>query len=262
MNQKILRNLFSNAINININYFKQIPSTNEYLEKKEFDDNKIYLAVAETQTKGKGRQGSKWVSSSNENIYASLGLKLNKNIAYYMPFLSLSIAISIADVVQKFTTDREKENIKIKLPNDIYYKNKKLAGILIETKKISQNSFDIIVGFGINVNVQNLKENINREYSSLKKINNKHIKIENLLFEIVEKILINIKKFNILNLLELRNEFKKFDYTLNKKISLLFDNEKIIGISKGLDKQGKLNLYINDELKLIDITTINKLIVV
>ena len=261
MNQKILKSLFSNTINIDIGYFKQIPSTNEYLEKKEFD-NKIYLAVAETQTKGKGRQGSKWVSSSNENIYASLGLKLNKSITHYMPFLSLSIALSIAYIIQKFTVDSEKENIKIKLPNDIYYKNQKLAGILIETKKISQNSFDIIVGFGINVNVQNLKENINREYSSLKKINNKDINIESLLFETVEKILINIKKFNNLNLSELINEFKKFDYTLNKKISFLFDNTKIIGVSKGLDMQGKLNLYIDDELKLIDITNINKLTLV
>ncbi|MDE4984345.1 biotin--[acetyl-CoA-carboxylase] ligase, partial [Francisella tularensis subsp. holarctica] len=73
----------------------------------------------------------------------------------------------------------------------IYFQDQKLAGILIETKNIKKDSFDIILGVGINVNMTNTDENIDREWTSVSNINNKQLNSSRIIFDLVKSIIVS-----------------------------------------------------------------------
>jgi BirA family transcriptional regulator, biotin operon repressor / biotin---[acetyl-CoA-carboxylase] ligase len=103
---------------------------------------------AEKQTSGRGQRGKTWTSTSGENIIMSVVLE-PKTIKVKSQFL-LSMAVSVAchSLLRLYAPN----DLSIKWPNDIYWKEKKLGGILIESKVQGSNLLFSIVGIGININ--------------------------------------------------------------------------------------------------------------
>ena len=120
-------------IKVNVEIFNQIDSTNSYLLNKKQVINELNICIAEMQTKGKGRSGKVWESPKKKNIYLSIGTLLNKEISELDGF-SILIALMICNALE----DLYKIKAKIKWPNDLYLKNKKFGGILIETKMVNK----------------------------------------------------------------------------------------------------------------------------
>lgn len=153
---KIRTHLNTGFTGKNIVYFKEIDSTNDYafelLEehrktKKQDCIEKLNgtLIVSETQRKGRGKQNRNWVSPPGGLwftiiLVSSLDLKDLQKI-------TLISAFAVASVLN----DDFGIGVKIKWPNDIYYKEKKVGGILVESEK-SDNMIFLISGFGLNVN--------------------------------------------------------------------------------------------------------------
>ena len=106
--------------------------------------------IAETQTAGRGQQGRYWEAAPGQNITCSLLL--------YPHFLSLKkhfllseiVALGIKDALDSLTPHLSP--FVIKWPNDIYYGDRKIAGILIENDIMQQQIIRSIVGIGLNVN--------------------------------------------------------------------------------------------------------------
>jgi BirA family biotin operon repressor/biotin-[acetyl-CoA-carboxylase] ligase len=124
-------------------------STNEYSKKlvKEGDVEEGTVILADFQTKGKGQKDGYWESEKGKNL--TLSIILFPNFLYIQKqfFLSMSISLGILEFLSRLSVKS-----KIKWPNDIYIKNKKVAGILIENsikRNIIANS---IIGIGININ--------------------------------------------------------------------------------------------------------------
>ena len=157
--------------------FDELTSTMDLADKL-ITQNKTDVVVAKKQTKGRGRYGRKWYSEEG-GLYFSFIEKNGRN-----DFLSEIVSFSIVKTLQEYRI-----NCKIKFPNDIIYRNKKIAGILIEKK-----GEIYIIGIGINVN-NYINEEING--ISMKEILKREIKIE----KVLEKFLI-IYKLN-------REEFQK-----------------------------------------------------
>ena len=150
-------------------FFDELTSTMD-LANKFITQNKNGIVVAKKQTKGRGRYGRKWYSEEG-GLYFSFIEKNGGN-----KFLSEIVSSSIVKTLQEYGI-----NCKIKFPNDIIYKSKKIAGILIEKKgKI------YIIGIGINVNNE-----INGEINgiSMKEILKREVEIE----KVLEKFLIQYK---------------------------------------------------------------------
>ncbi len=145
INQKYHIYLDNNKIII----FDEIISTNTYLLKFAHDlNNKIIICLAETQTGGKGQFERSWFSPRN-NIYLSLLWHFNFN-ANQLAGLSWSVAVAVNNTLKKYGIN----NSIIKWPNDILCKNRKLAGILIETcSKPNNNACTAVIGVGLNVNL-------------------------------------------------------------------------------------------------------------
>ncbi|OUX53012.1 MAG: biotin--[acetyl-CoA-carboxylase] ligase [Pelagibacteraceae bacterium TMED287] len=152
------------------------------------------IICSKKQTKGRGTMGKKWISKEG-NIFISIFFQMKNNKISFADFSLLNPYI-IKSVLKKFS----KYKIKIKLPNDLLIKNKKLSGILqevIEFKKIKY----LIIGIGINTVVAPQHKNF--DSISLNKCSDKDVKNENIINEIklaYEKILFGLTKHKILYL--------------------------------------------------------------
>jgi BirA family transcriptional regulator, biotin operon repressor / biotin---[acetyl-CoA-carboxylase] ligase len=133
-----------------------IDSTNSYLLNHAIDNNTL-ICLAETQTNGRGRLERTWFSPPN-NIYLSLLWHFNHNINQ-LSNLSIEVAVAVNRILRKLGVI----DSTIKWPNDILWHNRKLAGILIETRvNTNNNTCYAVIGVGLNVNLsKNLLLNAN-----------------------------------------------------------------------------------------------------
>ena len=192
----------------NIIYYDVLDSTNNFL-KEIVRENKIsesMIVVANFQTKGVGQRNNLWQSKKNKNLLFSMFICNNKLKSSLIDYLNIITSLSIIYTLKEFIGNEE---IKIKLPNDILVNNKKISGILTETKILKNYLKEIIIGVGININQEHFSF-IGRKSTSLINYTNKK--------KIDRKIFLNsfIEKFNIVydlfvnkNYEYLQSEFKK-----------------------------------------------------
>ncbi len=147
----------------NVSYFCETDSTNT--QAKRLGEEGAFagtLAVADRQMAGKGRRGRSWDSPPGRDIYMSLLLRPDIRPSD-APMLTLVMAQSVAEAI------REKTGIdaRIKWPNDIVSKGKKLCGILTEMSAEMDYINYIVIGVGINVNQPSFPEDIADRATSL-----------------------------------------------------------------------------------------------
>jgi len=126
--------------------YKNVTSTNDeaiFLIKQK--QKKTGCVCAESQTKGRGTYGKKWVSNKG-NLFSSIFFPLEKNYPSFSEF-SIINPIIIADMMMKFC---EQKYIKFKFPNDIFLNGKKICGLLQEHIHDKNKKF-LIIGIGLNV---------------------------------------------------------------------------------------------------------------
>lgn len=138
--------------NNTINYIKllETSSTNTHLANMlQSDANLPNYTVVTTQRQyaGRGQRGNSWESEADKNLIFSL-LFRPQNLSIKDNFIiSQIVSLSI-----KYTLDNYTDGITIKWPNDIYYNNSKIAGILIENT-LNGTLIDVsIIGVGVNLN--------------------------------------------------------------------------------------------------------------
>ena len=107
------------------------------------------VIAARTQTAGRGQRGNSWESEPGKNLTFSILLRPRSILASRQFEISQIVAISIAEVLR---SQLDTDEIYIKWPNDIYYRDKKICGTLIECSLSYSNINHAIVGIGINVN--------------------------------------------------------------------------------------------------------------
>ncbi len=239
-----------NLGDICIEHYETISSTNDYLLEKNFT-HKYHLCYADVQTKGRGRQQSNWVSKVDSNIYSTTGFRCEFSIEK-VPLISIKTAVGVLEGIKEFIPQNLQQKLKIKLPNDIYFNGQKLSGILVETKNIKANSFDIVIGVGVNVNALELGKKIQRDWSSLAMINDCQVDYSTVLISMVTCL---IKAFEYTQD-EVMEKFAEHDYILGKAISFNYGDKKYKGVAKGISSDLKLIIQ-SEELLEVDIASIN-----
>ena len=104
------------------------------------------VLLAEQQTAGRGRRGKAWVSPSRRNLYFTLAWDWPHDYAR-LQGLSIAVGVALADAFEILGLDA----VQLKWPNDVLWRDKKLSGILIETKPVTNQPMRVAVGVGINV---------------------------------------------------------------------------------------------------------------
>ncbi len=146
-----------------IKKLKETSSTNDYLmelikqckatEPKPCDLKSIipdcFSVYASSQKAGKGQRGNVWHSEVNKNCLVSIivypTIKANEQF-----FLSKAVTLGVLDLLRTLIVVHK--NLSIKWPNDLYFGDKKLGGILIENTVIGNEIAYSIIGVGLNIN--------------------------------------------------------------------------------------------------------------
>ena len=137
-------------------YIKATHSTNtlmkELLAKGEWSEGERFLYTA-FQTAGRGQAGNGWESEEGKNLLCSILLPPRKDLFY----LNVLVSVAVHKVIRSLLFERSglcslSEAVSIKWPNDIYYGDKKIAGILIENAILGNEVKYSIAGIGLNVN--------------------------------------------------------------------------------------------------------------
>lgn len=160
-----------------IKTFDVLDSTNEYLKNKEKLEE-YEVVIAKTQTNGRGKRGSVWISNEGAALFSFVidSIGYDDKVTIYTGFIVRNI---LHKLIKEAFSENVESYLKFKWPNDIYYKDKKLCGILCE--KVGEK---IIVGIGINVNNNDFGI-FNERATSLNIVTGEKYEIEKLVKEVV-----------------------------------------------------------------------------
>ena len=152
----------------------------------------LFVVRTDFQTAGKGQTGNTWESAKGKNLLFSTVLYPSQ-IAIEEQF----IVSQLVSVAIKQTLDKYADGFSIKWPNDIYWNDKKIAGILIENSLQAGKIKWMIIGVGLNVNQEVFESNAPNPIS-LKQITGKRQARKVILNEICKKIELLYTKFDYL----------------------------------------------------------------
>jgi len=122
---------------------------------------------AHNQTSGKGQHGKEWMGEAGQNIALSVILQTKTLAISSQPVFNMAVALTAYDFFKTYAG----EESSVKWPNDIYWRDRKAGGILIESR-LSHTWLWAVVGMGININQTQFAEGLLRPVS-LKQITGK-----------------------------------------------------------------------------------------
>lgn len=227
---------------INLSYMQSCASTNlECLQRARHGT----VVVAEQQTAGRGRRGKTWFSPHCSNIYCSIGV--NKTLPpTHLGLLSIVVGVSIAQVL----TECGFAEVSLKWPNDILYLGKKLGGILIETRALGDDDFFLVIGFGLNMNLDEaFRQQIDQPTTGLNHIKQHAVERQQLLPMFISRIMQGIKEFEIDSASALFEAFHGFDALRGRQVRVTTAKETITGTYQGLESTGQVQVETEQGLR-------------
>ncbi|MGZ3922747.1 MAG: biotin--[acetyl-CoA-carboxylase] ligase [Flavisolibacter sp.] len=166
------------------------------------------------QTKGKGQRSKVWESAKHLNL--ALSALVEPEALHALPQFSLSMAAAVAS--HQLVSNFIKDDVTIKWPNDIYWRDRKAAGILIENIWQAGKWKFAVIGIGLNVNQTDFGELGNRAVS-LKQITGKEFELLNLAKELCA---ILDEKYRLLSSSPslIAEQYKSYLYKLHQPVKL------------------------------------------
>ena len=234
-----LKSLLEN--NFECYFFESIDSTNSYLANTKYS-TKPQICVTREQTQGKGQHGRNWVSQKDGSIIFSMRKSFNEG----MNLNGLSLIAGMA-IIKSIEAECQLSGLKIKWPNDIYYGDKKLAGILMENTHYKSNQL-VLVGVGINYQLVDTNE-IDEPWVDLSRILNKLPNFQQLTAKIINNILFFLEDFQINGLSNLLSEWHHYDMLKGVRIKFRESNIELQGQIDGITNQGALKVLTKDGVK-------------
>jgi len=202
---------------------------------------------AHEQTAGKGQRGKKWLSVRELTIGMSVLLKPAPLAVTDQFRLSACVAISVHDLLKKYAG----ENVTIKWPNDLYWKDRKAGGILIESIVKSRESGVLsrepgsgswewaVAGIGININQDSFPPDLPNPVS-LKQITGKKSNPVELAKELCQIFNIHFEKLVHGEFEKIYQQYLACLYKLNQPVKLKKDNRVFEVTIKGVSRNGRL----------------------
>ncbi|MBN3083319.1 bifunctional biotin--[acetyl-CoA-carboxylase] ligase/biotin operon repressor BirA [Pectobacterium polaris] len=230
-----------------------VDSTNQYILDRLDTLSSGDACLAEYQQSGRGRRGRQWFSPFGANLYLSLYWRLEQGPAAAVG-VSLVIGIVMAEVLHNLGAD----GVRVKWPNDLYLKDRKLAGILVELTGKTGDAANLVIGAGINLQMREpAPDTINQGWINLQEAGieiNRNTLASTLISELRSALAI----FELQGLEPFIPRWEKLDNYFNRPIRLIIGNREIHGIDRGIDRQGALLLendglitpYIGGEISL------------
>ena len=195
-----------------------------------------FACLAEYQWAGRGRQGRQWLSPYGSGLCLSIKHPYVDEPLFPLDGLSIALAVSIVQVLQRLGINE----LGLKWPNDILWRKRKLAGLLLESS-YKKNLCEVVVGVGINVKVP-FTQLINQPWVDLQTIQGRVAISRNLLAaKLIEGCLDTLTTFPYKGLTTFMPAWQRLDLLSGQQVTLLNTTQDLMsGIVQGIDEQGAL----------------------
>ena len=226
-------------------HFKRIDSTSSYLKNNYDKYDNLTFVSADYQESGHGRSGRRWYSEDGENLLFSILIK-DKRLLAKVSNLSLASAVCVYNVLKRCNID----NVSIKWPNDVYVKDNKISGILLESVSCGKGVDALIIGVGINVNSKSFREDFINKPTSMRFEMNESISLEALKSVVYDEF---VNMFDLI----IKEDFSYLDvvrnnnYLKGKRVYALINNE--IELVEVIDINEDNSLKVKVDSKCLDV---------
>lgn len=233
---EIKENLNTKLLGQVVEYRDEVDSTNNLakeLARKGASEGT--LVVADKQTSGKGRLGRNWESPAGTGIWMSLILRPNI-LPQYASELTLVAGLGVCEAIKKSTG----LEAKIKWPNDVVVNGKKVCGILTEMSAEMDRINYVVVGIGINANMEAFPEELPHATSLKIEGQKEYIRKEIIqcFLEIFEK---DYNQYRVdMSLESMKARYEENCITLHQRVKLLKREGESIAEAIGITNSGAL----------------------
>jgi BirA family biotin operon repressor/biotin-[acetyl-CoA-carboxylase] ligase len=203
-----------------------------------------FLVLAERQVSGRGRRGRKWVSPFADNLYYSLVLRIDGGMRQ-LEGLSLVVGLAVMHTLRKVGV----AGAGLKWPNDVLVGNKKIAGILLELVGDPADVCHVVLGIGINVNMQAAEE-VDQQWTSVRLESGQVCDRNALAVQLSEQLQAYIQRHQDRGFSALQVEWQEGHLWQGRSVSLIAGTNQIDGVVLGIDNQGALRLQVDGVEKL------------
>jgi BirA family biotin operon repressor/biotin-[acetyl-CoA-carboxylase] ligase len=223
-----------------IQVFEETTSTNDVVEKLARDGVKEGAVVfAESQTKGRGRLGRKWISPARKGLWFSVLLR--------PPLSPLAVTqLTIAAATALFRAIKSQTGItpEIKWPNDILIRGKKTAGILTELSAEPDKVKHVILGMGVDVNLGagEFPVELRKLATSLRIETGQRQNRAELAVKILQELDRDYDRICSGQFEALADEWEEYCSTIGQRVAIRVGERKIQGTAESLDTDGALLL--------------------
>ncbi|EJL03502.1 MULTISPECIES: bifunctional biotin--[acetyl-CoA-carboxylase] ligase/biotin operon repressor BirA [Pseudomonas] len=223
-----------------VHIFDSIDSTNaEALRAIERGAQAPFVVLSERQVAGRGRRGRKWVSPFADNLYYSLVLRIEGGMRQ-IEGLSLVVGLAVMHTLR----DMGISEAGLKWPNDVLVGAKKIAGILLELVGDPADVCHVVLGVGINVNMQ-MNDEVDQEWTSMCLEAGKGFDRNELVARMSAKLQQYLKLHHASGFAAIQSEWEKYHLWQGQSVSLIAGANQIHGVVMGVDLQGALRLKVD-----------------
>lgn len=198
--------------------------------------------LARQQTAGKGQHQKSWESNTGENILMSILLDTRSIPIQYQ----FGLSAAVASACHAFVNGYAGKGVCIKWPNDIYWRDSKTGGILIENIIQGQTWKWAIVGLGININQTDFPEHLPNAVS-VRQITSLHYPVAQMAEELYQKIMFYFQQLINENRQAILHYYNNALYKRGQLIQIHTNSRVITGTLKGINEEGKLLLEETEE---------------
>ena len=201
------------------------------LRKEELPEGTV--VITDYQYQGRGQRGNAWYSEPHKNLTFSVIL--------YPTFLatpqSFSLNIITALALHQALSAYIPNDLTIKWPNDIYYQDQKLSGVLIENVAEQQQLKASVIGIGLNVNQERFNE---QRPTSLARICSRTFNLQLLLVQLLAALEQRYLQLQTQGIVPLQAAYLKKLYWIHEARTFQDATHRFQGKIKGIDAVGKL----------------------
>lgn len=230
----------SKVVGRDIRVFETTNSTNDVAEKLARDGVKEGVVVfAESQTRGRGRLGRKWISPPRKGLWFSVLLRPDLR-----PQAATQLTVAAATALLRAIRDQTGLTPQIKWPNDILIEGRKVAGVLTELSAEVDHVKHLILGIGVDVNLaaSEFSADLRKLATSLKIETGRHVHRAALAAAILRELDQDYERVRAHRFQEIADEWEQNCATLGRRVSIQIGERVLQGHAEALDEDGALLL--------------------
>jgi BirA family biotin operon repressor/biotin-[acetyl-CoA-carboxylase] ligase len=206
------------------------------------------VSVCELQYAGRGRLGRRWVAPFGGGIAMSLGWTCS-DVVRTLPALSLGVGVAVSRALARAGA----EGISLKWPNDIWFRDRKLGGVLIELRAESGGPAHVVIGVGLNVSLsEEARRQIEASGAAVAAAADACMAApsRNLVAgAILDELLSMLVQYEQLGFSAFRDEWTALDGLKDRPAQVMVGGTAILGIARGVDSDGALLLETQERMQ-------------